>query len=52
MSSRVGKGVGEAVVVFFPTQERLVPLDDLDGVLGEDPLFFFFRAEYPVPSLR
>lgn len=51
MSSRVGKGVGAAVVVFFPTQELLVPLDDLD-VLGEDPLFFFLRAEYPVPSPR
>ena len=48
MSSRVGKGVGAAVVVFFPTQELLVPLD----VLGEDPLFFFLRAEYPVPSPR
>lgn len=46
MSSRVGAEVGAAVVV-------LAPLDDLDVLgEGEDPLFFFSRAEYSVPSPR
>ena len=47
MSSRVGTKVGAAVML------DLAPLDDL-GVLGEgeDPLFFFSRAEYSVPSPR